>query len=184
VSGCTRSPLILRLLLLVLHLNLNYVNNLRTPYLHPPAHLALTLIRPTFPSCPLQLDFLLGQTQKYSTMLAGRLNGEEAAAAAAGRLPPSLAPAPSGLPPTCLSGSLSGSPLPAAGAPKPKPEAAAAAVGGAGSGGDPGGQAAVRPSRRQRRPTRGVSPALPASAAASGTAGGSQLCMSVLRLKL
>ncbi|KAL4852636.1 Protein PHOTOPERIOD-INDEPENDENT EARLY FLOWERING 1 [Chlorella vulgaris] len=117
-----------------------------------------------------QLDFLLGQTQKYSTMLAGRLKGEEAAAAAAVRLPPSLAPAPSGLPPTCLSGSLSGSPLPAAGAPKPEPEAAAAAPSGAGSGGDHGGQAAAQPSRRQRRPTRGVSPALPASAAASGTA--------------
>lgn len=74
-----------------------------------PRMLVLTRAAPPVqphPANPPQLDFLLGQTQKYSTMLAERLKGEEAAKAAAalaavGSQPlsaaPSLAaPSPSG----------------------------------------------------------------------------------------
>ncbi|KAI7839523.1 hypothetical protein COHA_006706, partial [Chlorella ohadii] len=91
-----------------------------------------------------QLDFLLGQTQKYSTMLAERLKGEgptaiaaEAAAAAAGE--PSSSQTPASWEPS------------------------------AGPGGE-AQQGGVR--QRPRRAARGTSPALPASAAVSGTAEG------------
>lgn len=104
----------------------------------------LTALPPCTPPLPrLQLDFLLGQTQKYSTMLAERLKGEgptaiaaEAAAAAAGE--------------------PSSSQLPASWEPS------------AGPGGE-AQQGGVR--QRPRRAARGTSPALPASAAVSGTAG-------------
>lgn len=63
-----------------------YVRQLAASQLLPPL--------PLHPR-PLQLEFLLGQTQKYSTMLAERLKGEEAAAAATavpgGSRPPSRA---------------------------------------------------------------------------------------------
>ncbi|KAL4459188.1 hypothetical protein ABPG75_014053 [Micractinium tetrahymenae] len=101
-----------------------------------------------------QLDFLLGQTQKYSTMLAERLKGEQEAAAAA-----AAATAARG-------GGSSG--------PDVKPEPSSSAGGeeeGEQEEGAAEAAAAPPPRRQQRRAAlRGASPALPASAAVSGTA--------------
>lgn len=97
----------------------------------------------------MQLDFLLGQTQKYSTMLAERLKGEGAGAAAGDLDGGAVSQQP-------------GASAPSASQQQPGPAGLSRAT----SSEARGSLAARRP----RRPVRDASPAMPASAAVSGTA--------------